>query len=65
MRLKAIRILKSSVPRLRKNSFFNAKYVEKAFELPFDTMKHRFIDSTKVAFKDFQKTDYEFSGPFA
>jgi hypothetical protein len=27
-------------------------------------MKHRFMDITKFAFKDFQKTDYEFSRPF-
>jgi hypothetical protein len=31
----------------------------------FDTLKHGFIDYNNDVYKDIQKADYEFSGPFA
>jgi hypothetical protein len=34
-------------------------------EWPFDYLKHRFIDFTKVVFEDDQKANYDFPGSFA
>jgi hypothetical protein len=35
---------------LEQVAFLNAQYVENAIEWPFDIMKNRFIDITKVEF---------------
>jgi hypothetical protein len=47
--LRAIRLLKTSFPRLRQYAPLNAQNVENGFEWPFDIFKHR-IDITKVEF---------------
>jgi hypothetical protein len=63
--LRAIRLLKTSLKRHRKNSFFRCPGCRNDFAWPFYTFKHRFIDITKFVFLDVQKADYVFSGPFA
>jgi exopolyphosphatase/pppGpp-phosphohydrolase len=63
--LRAIRLLKTSLLRLSPNRFFFAQNVENAIEWPFEIMKLRIIDITKVEFEGVQKADYEFSGSFA
>jgi uncharacterized protein (DUF2461 family) len=40
-----------------------AQDVENDFLRPFDTLKQRFIDSSKSFFQDFQKAYYDFSAP--
>jgi hypothetical protein len=42
----------------------DAQEVENDFARLLDTLKHRFIHFTKVAFYDVQKADNEFSGEF-
>jgi hypothetical protein len=49
--LRPIRLLESSLPLLRSSSFINSQDAENEFTWPFDTMKHCFIDLTKVVFK--------------
>jgi hypothetical protein len=63
--LRAIRLLKTSFKRLRKSRFYPCQGFRKLFRMVFATLKHRFIDFTKVAFLDVQKADYELSWPFA
>jgi hypothetical protein len=46
----AIRLLKSLLKRLRPNRFFDAQEAQNEFALPFDTLKYRYIDFTKVVF---------------
>jgi hypothetical protein len=61
----AILILKTPLQRHRTERYLNAQKVENAFKYPFDIMKHRFVDITKIAFQDVHKAVYEFLGPFA
>jgi hypothetical protein len=45
------RLLKTSLKRLNPSRFFEAQDGEIEFQWPFDTLKHRIIDFTKVVFK--------------
>jgi hypothetical protein len=44
-------------------SFFEPQDTENAW--PFDTLKKRFIDFSKIVFQDVQKAEYESTEPFA
>jgi hypothetical protein len=51
MSTRVIRLLEILLPRIRPNSFFlDAQEVENELAWPFNTLKHRFIDTNKVAF---------------
>jgi hypothetical protein len=65
MSLRAIRILKSLLKRLDPSLYSILMVQKNELVWPLDSSKHRFVDITKVEFYDVQKTDYEFSGPFA
>jgi hypothetical protein len=56
--------LKHNLNDLFQDDLFDAHDALNIFVWPFDSLKHRFIEFTKVVFWDLQKTDYEFSGPF-
>jgi hypothetical protein len=45
-------------------AFLDAQEAKNEFAWPFDTLKHRFVDFTKIVISDVQKAD-QFSGPFA
>jgi hypothetical protein len=45
-----IGLLKTSLKRLRPSRFFYAKNAENEFAWPFDYLKYRFTDITKVVF---------------
>jgi hypothetical protein len=45
------RLLKTSLQRLHPSRFFDAKDAEIEFQWPFDTLKNRINDFTKVVFK--------------
>jgi hypothetical protein len=46
----AIRLLETSISRLRPSRFFDVQDVENEFAWAFDTLKHRFFDFTQVVF---------------
>jgi hypothetical protein len=51
----AIRLLKTSLKKLRPGLFFDAQESRNEMEWPFDYLKHRFIYYTKVVFEDSRK----------
>jgi hypothetical protein len=51
--------------QIRQSRFFEAQDAKNEFAWPFDNLKFRYIDFTKVFFLDVQKAVYESTGPIA